>query len=155
MDLASVLVVLAMLVLAAAFVSRPLTRDEGRPVDEAERRLSALYAEHDQILSLLYELDADYAMGKILPEDHRRQRAERMVRGSEVLREIDSLGGKQAGAASVEADLEAQLEREVGRIRQTLGSAVGYCGQCGHALTAGDRFCARCGTPAPVAGAQA
>lgn len=155
MDLASVLVVAAMFVLAAAFISRPLARGEGRAVDEGERRLSALYAEHDQILSLLYELDADHAMGKILPEDYRRQRAERLARGAEVLKEIDSFGGMAAAPVGPDGDLEAQLEREVSRIRQTLGSEASYCGQCGNGLTAGDRFCSRCGTPVPVARSQA
>jgi hypothetical protein len=154
MDLASLLVVVAMFVLAAAFIARPLTKDEGRPVEEGERRLSALYAEHDQILGLLYELDTDFAMGKIFPEEYQKQRMERLARGADVLREIDQVGGTRSSSVPTD-DLEARLEREVSRIRRTLGSSAGYCGHCGHPLTDGDKFCARCGTPVPAAGAPA
>ena len=156
MDLASILVVLAMMLLAAAFISRPLARDEGRPVEEGERRLSALYAEQDQVLALLYELDTDFAMGKILPEDYQRQRAERLTRGADVLKEIDQLGAQApASGDGREGDLEAQLEKEVARIRQTLGPSAGYCGKCGNPLAGGDKYCPRCGTPVPLAGSAA
>ena len=155
MDLASILVILAMFLLAAAFIARPLARDEGRAVDEAERHLSALAAEQDQILALLYELDTDFAMGKILSEDHQRQRAERVARGAEILREIDLLGSGFPKTDRPTGELEALLEEKVARLRKDLGTAAGYCGHCGSLLSAGDRFCSRCGTPVPWAGATA
>jgi hypothetical protein len=156
MDPASVLVVVAMFLLAAAFISRPLAREEGRPIEEGERRLSALYAEQDQILALLYELDTDFAMGKILPEDYQRQRAERLTRGADVLKEIDQLAARPpASGDGREADLEARLEKEVARIRQTLGPSAGYCGECGSPLAGSDKYCPRCGTPVPLAGSTA
>ncbi|HET7011422.1 MAG TPA: zinc ribbon domain-containing protein [Anaerolineales bacterium] len=153
MDVATVLVIAAMVILAAAFVTRPLARDEGRAVNEDERDLSALYAEQDQVLSLLYDLDTDYAMGKILPEDYERQRAEQVTRGAEVLKEIDRLATRRPPGSPPEDMLETRLETEVARIRERLVTSAGYCGNCGNALTAGDRFCARCGSPVPAAGA--
>jgi hypothetical protein len=167
MDLATVVVLAAMLILTAAFIARPLAAGEGQAVGESERRLSALAARQDQILAFLSELDADFAMGKILPEDHQQQRSEWLTRGAGVLKEIDQLRAvpeRSALEAHLEeevgrlrkglgvdtaADLEARLESEVARLRGGMGATSGYCGNCGLPLVSGDRFCSRCGTPVP------
>ena len=177
MDLATGLVVLAMLILTAAFVGRPLVEGGGRAIAESERRLSSLYAERDQILGLLQELEMDFTMGKILPDDYQEQRAERVTRGAEVMKEIDGLAAgdahdgiptadretrleaevarlrREAAAASDAApSLEAKLESEVAGLRRGMQTGAGFCGQCGQPLVAGDRFCSRCGTPVPAEG---
>jgi zinc-ribbon domain len=167
MDLATVLVLAAMLILTAAFIARPLAAGEGRAVGESERRLSALAAQQDQILAFLSELDADFAMGKILPEDHQQQRSEWLTRGAGVLKEIDQLRAVPERSAlethleeevarlraglggETASDLEARLEREVARRRGRLDATSAFCGHCGNALVEGDRFCPRCGTPVP------
>jgi hypothetical protein len=167
MDLATVLVLAAMLILTAAFIARPLAAGEGRAVGESERRLSALAAKQDQILAFLGELDADFAMGKILPEDHRQQRSEWLTRGAGVLKEIDELRAvpeRSALEAHLEeevarlraglggettSDPEARLESEVAHLRGKLGATSGFCGNCGRPLISGDRFCSHCGTPVP------
>jgi len=172
MDLATVLVLAAMLILTAAFIARPLAAGEGQAVGESERRLSALAAKQDQILAFLSELDADFAMGKILPEDHQQQRSEWLTRGAGVLKEIDELRAvpeRPALEAHLEeevarlraglggertSDLEARLESEVAHLRGRLGSTSGFCGNCGRPLVSGDRFCSHCGTPVPEAEAS-
>jgi len=172
MDLATVLVLAAMLILTAAFIARPLAAGEGRAVGESERRLSALAAKQDQILAFLGELDADFAMGKILPEDHRQQRSEWLTRGAGVLKEIDELRAvpeRSALEAHLEeevarlraglggettSDPEARLESEVAHLRGKLGATSGFCGNCGRPLISGDRFCSHCGTPVPEAEAS-
>jgi hypothetical protein len=175
MDLAAGLVVLAMLILTAAFVARPLVEGGGRAIAESERHLSTLYAERDQILGLLQELEMDFTMGKILPDDYQEQRAERVTRGAEVLKEIDGaddgiqatdrearleaevarLRGEGAAASDPAAALEARLESEVARLRRGPQEGAGFCGECGQPLVAGDRFCSRCGTPVPLEGSHA
>ena len=172
MDLATVVVLAAMLILTAAFIARPLAAGEGQAVGESERRLSALAARQDQILAFLSELDADFAMGKILPEDHQQQRSEWLTRGVGVLQEIDQLrevpeqsaleahleeevARLRAGpGGETTSDLEARLESEVARLRGGLGATSGFCGNCGRPLASGDRFCSNCGTPVPEAEAS-
>jgi hypothetical protein len=171
MDLATVLVLAAMLILTAAFIARPLAAGEGQAVGESERRLSALAAKQDQILAFLSELDADFAMGKILPEDHQQQRSEWLTRGAGVLKEIDELRAVpersaleahleeevarlRAGLRGETTDLEARLESEVAHLRGRLGATSGFCGNCGRPLISGDRFCSHCGTPVPEAEAS-
>ena len=172
MDLATVVVLVAMLILTAAFIARPLSAGEGQAVGESERRLSALAAKQDQVLAFLSELDADFAMGKILPEDHQQQRSEWLTRGAGVLKEIDELRALperspleehleeevarlRAGlGGETTSDLEARLESEVAHLRGRLGASSGFCGNCGQPLISGDLFCSHCGTPVPEAEAN-
>lgn len=141
MEWAALLLVAGMAVLAVAFVARPLIEGRAREPGEADRRLSALYAERDQTLSLLHELDMDYAMGKITPEDYQAQRAEHVRRGADLLREIDELEPQSAmTGVPATSDLE-------GRIAQLRERAAGFCARCGHPVALGDRFCSTCGHP--------
>src|SRR3990170_7072953 len=91
MELAALLVVLGLAVVAAAYIVRPLREGTAREPDERERHLSELRAEQDQTLVLLHELDMDYAMGRVEPEDYQASRAARIRRGAALLREIDEL----------------------------------------------------------------
>ncbi len=74
MELAPLLVVLGLAAVTVAYIARPLVEGRSREPDARERRLSALRAEQDQLLDLLHELEMDYAMGKIEPEDFQAQR---------------------------------------------------------------------------------
>lgn len=156
MDLGSILLGLAVLILVAAFVLRPVLQPSpaGPPPDS--RHLSELQAERDRILDLLREMDLDSTMGKLLPEDYRVQREALAMRGAVVLRQIDESGGSALEPAGQDpsVDSEAELEAAVRRLRsrQSDGKARDqFCGQCGAGLQAGDRFCANCGEPVPAA----
>lgn len=142
MEWAALLLVAGMAVLAVAFIARPLIEGRAREPGEADRRLSALYAERDQTLSLLQELDMDYAMGKITPEDYQAQRGEHVRRGADLLREIDVLEPTAAvsGVPATSSDLE-------GRIAQLRERAAGFCARCGNPIVLDDRFCSTCGHP--------
>ena len=149
MELAALLVILALAVIAAAYIVRPLREGSAREPDERERRLSALRAEEDQTLALLDELDMDYAMGRIEPEDYQASRAARISRGAALLREIDELsaGAPPADEARASPVVAPDLEARVAQLRARAG---GFCGNCGGPLVLGDRFCSRCGHPAPA-----
>src|SRR3990172_5279669 len=91
MELAPLLVVLGLAAVTVAYIARPLVEGRSREPDVRERRLSALRAEQDQLLDLLHELEMDYAMGKIEPDDFQAQRAARVHQGAALLRELDEL----------------------------------------------------------------
>jgi hypothetical protein len=147
MDVGSILVLLALLILIAAFIARPLLSGQGHDVSDRERRLSALQAESDKLLGLIQELDMDHTMGKVPEDDYQGQRAALVARGVEVLREMDSM--PQSGKAEAGGDtVEQQLEEAVARLRSTRPAEThAFCGHCGQPLQPGDRFCPRCGTP--------
>ena len=148
MELAALLVVLALALVAAAFIGRPLREGSAREPDERERRLSALRAEQDQTLALLDELDMDYTMGRIEPEDYQASRSARISRGAALLREIDELSAEAplADATRASPAMASDLEARVAQLRARAG---GFCSNCGSPLVLGDRFCSRCGHPAP------
>ncbi len=150
MEVGSLLISLAIVVLVAAFVARPLFDRQAQQVSESERRLSALQAERDRVLSLLQDLEMDFATGKITQVDFQAQRAPLVVQGANVLRQLDRLAPAAVGGPAAGGSLEDQLEREIACRRSSAAPAVGYCAVCGTALRSGDRFCTRCGTAVPA-----
>src|SRR3990172_3219299 len=156
MDLGSILIGLAVLILVGAFVLRPVLQPSPSDPPPGSRRLSELQAERDRILDLLRDMDLDSTMGKLLPEDYRVQREALAMRGAAVLRQIDESGGsaQEPSRPSASHDPEAELEAAVRRLRsgQPDGKSRGqFCGQCGAGLQPDDRFCANCGEPVPTA----
>ena len=111
MDIGSIFLVLALLVLVGMFVSRPFfeTKDAlhvSANVEDQQR--SALLAERDRVLNALQELDFDFALGKIPEEDYPGQRQRLLANGAEVLRQLDAL---QEG--ETDDDVDARLEAAI------------------------------------------
>lgn len=150
MDISALIIVLALALVVAAYMARPLLQGSPQAAGEAEQQLSVLEAERDRILAALQELELDFKMGKILAEDYQASRAEWMAQGVRVLKQIDRLPTHQspeAESALPAADMERELEAAVARLRGAEAEAgSGFCSQCGAALIAGDRFCSRCGS---------
>src|SRR5690349_19145383 len=116
MDLGSLFLIFAVVVLVGLFVSRPFldqrlrsSRRAKTSVDEAEHRRSSLLAERDRILTALQELDFDHALGKIPEEEYPAQRAAYLHQGAEVLRELDTFQPNKASAPAAEDRLEAAI----------------------------------------------
>ena len=149
MDLGSVLIMIGLTLLVVAFLARPVFERRASMVTRQEHQLSALQAERDKILTMIREIEMDHAMGKIRPEDFQMQRAALVARGSSVLREMDAQAVAPA-AEPAEGELDAAIEAAIAarRSKPPAGTA-GFCTRCGQGLQAGDRFCARCGAPAP------
>ncbi len=151
MDIGSLLVVLAIALITVAYIARPIIQHQGRRVTLEDRRLSALAAERDRVLSMLQELEMDMATGKIESEHYQAQRAALVAEGAAILKEMDALRGAPAGAAAAPLqDPETEIEAAVARLRkgQSGGEApAGFCPQCGKPAAAGDRFCIHCGNP--------
>jgi hypothetical protein len=159
MDVGSLLVMIALGVLAAVFIARPLFDGASETMADGEREivLSAKKAELEHVLDLIQDLDMDHAMAKILPEDYKAARPQLVQRGANLMREIDGLeGGDGRRPIREQPDLDAEIEAEVAQLRGGVGAAPGgFCGRCGQPALAGDRFCIRCGAPLTVEGAGA
>jgi hypothetical protein len=155
MDAGSILVVLALTLLAGLFVARPIVEGRGLAVSALDRRLSALKAELEQVMALIQEMDMDQAMDKIQPEDYAGGRAVLVGRGAALMRQIDELDPSPAATrAPAAAATDAEIEAEVARLRSRTEAAPGvFCAQCGRRAKAGDRFCVQCGSPLAPKGA--
>ena len=166
MELGSVLIFLAMLLLVALFISRPLFENRSVSVTLAEHQYSALLAERDRILDAIRELDMDNAMGKISEDVYTGQRTVLLQQGADVLRQMDELQTADPDLAKLEpapapalvaatqpqtmqpgsVDYDYDLENLVSARRQSKsGKATGFCHQCARPIQENDRFCAHCG----------
>jgi hypothetical protein len=137
MEIGSIFLILALLVLVGLFIARPIFERKAFPISSLEDRkdheLSGLLAERDRILTALQELDFDYTLGKIPAEDYPAQRAGLLQRGADMLRRIDEFAAQpssgdfearvEAAVAARRADTAAHRERASGRRART-GSAA-------------------------------
>lgn len=108
MDIGSVLIILALLILVGLFISRPLFERQAVVIDKDGHEISSLMAERDRVLNALEELDFDYTLGKIPDADYPAQRAALLHRGAEVLQRLDQLQVQSPGE-----DAEARLEAAI------------------------------------------
>lgn len=171
MDLGSLFLILALLILVGIYISRPFfaspettpgLREENQT---REHQRSALLAEQERILSALQELDFDYTLGKIPAEEYPAQRAALLKTGADILRRLDAYQS-QASPVAAEDRLEAaiasrradarqahpviipddELEQKIAaRKRERAEKAAGFCPQCGKPVQTSDQFCPRCG----------
>jgi len=165
MDIGSIFLVLALLVVVAIFVSRPLFVNRitasSPAVDQMEHKRSTLLAERDRTINALYELDFDNALGKIPSEEYPQQRAKLLEQGADIMCQIDALqdAGEEStspptsgpGPARDEikpkpVDPNDELEILLAnRRRSKQGKSAGFCPKCGVALQKSDQFCPKCG----------
>ena len=109
---ASILMILAVLILVALFVLQPFL--SAKPVaqkvetDPFEHQHSTLLAERDRLLTALQELEFDHVLGKIPAEDYPTQRADLLKAGAEIYRKLDEMD-QAAPAVSAEDRLEAAV----------------------------------------------
>ncbi|HNB54344.1 MAG TPA: zinc ribbon domain-containing protein [Anaerolineales bacterium] len=174
MDLGSLFLLLALLILIAAFIARPLIERKAMGVSEEEQSLSTWLARRDRVLDALQELDFDYRLGKIPETDYPTQRAILLQQGADILKHLDTLQPrpqprsadtietaiaarrKQAGAGAgngtvsngvplPDDDIESMLAV---RRRTHKSKFTGFCAQCGNPLHGNDKFCSKCGAKA-------
>jgi hypothetical protein len=171
MDIGSIFLILALIILVILFVGKPLLDRKASaapPITAIEdHELSSLLAERDRILGALQELDFDYALGKIPAEDYPEQRATLITEGSDILRKLDALQPSDASE-----DAEARLETAVAarRADAALANQMAPSGGNGYKVIPPDDdletliasrkrsrtekatgFCPQCGSPLQVA----
>lgn len=115
MEIGSILFVLAIVLLAGAYLARPLAEPANPGVAPAHPQFSRLQARRERLLDAIRELDSDHAMGKVLTAEYQQHRRQLALQGAAVLRQIDELTG-----ASPANPLEAELEARVAELKQQL-----------------------------------
>ncbi|QYK51943.1 MAG: hypothetical protein KF701_05455 [Anaerolineales bacterium] len=107
MDVGSLLLFVALLVLCGLYVARPLLAGAEEDTDP---HLANLHAEHRRVLDALLELDADWEMGKVPEEIYHPQRQQLLAEGAAALRALEKVDVDLPAAPSDERDeLEAMI----------------------------------------------
>ena len=146
MDIASILLSAALILLVALLIARPLIERAGlgeRQPTQAE----AVAAERETVVAALREMDFDHTTGKIAEEDYSIQRAALVAQGVALLKQLDEIS-PQTPAQTLDDELEAAIR--TAREKISKGPAVSQpdplrCPQCGQPHQADDRFCSKCG----------
>ena len=165
MELGSIFLVLAVLVLVGMYLYAPFMSRARRMATNEMHETSALKAERDRVINSLQELDFDHKLGKIPAEDYPEQRAELLKKGAEILRQLDELepilssardaesriekaaASKRADSSSTatelnDDDIEAMI---AARRKQHKSKSAGFCPSCGKPVLVSDSFCPSCG----------
>jgi hypothetical protein len=169
MDIGSILLGVALLLVVAFVVARPLL-DQAGAAEREPGPADALLFERERVLMALRDLDFDHAMGKTLDDDYAAQREQLLAQGAAVLKQLDSLAPGVASAdtaddeieqavarlrqrgvsASTRRSVDDEIEAGVAARRAPASPAVRFCGQCGRQAQPADKFCGGCGQPLPA-----
>jgi hypothetical protein len=145
MDIGSILLIFALMILVAVYILQPLRAKSAASVSRNEMALSPLLAERERILDALAELDFDHELGKVPVDIYPLQRERLMQRGAEVLRQLDEYDKSQAQPSEdTEGDaIEAMIAAR--RKSHKPSGKVEFCPQCGNKIKTKDQFCVNCG----------
>ncbi|MBL8098964.1 MAG: zinc ribbon domain-containing protein [Anaerolineales bacterium] len=154
MELGSVFLVLAVLVIVGMYLYAPFTeRAQNINIDDTHE-ISALKAERERVLTSLQELDFDFKLGKIPAEDYPEQRQSLLQKGADVLRQLDEMDstdsslliGEGLGVRSESKVSNDELEAMLAaRRKEKKSKSAGFCPNCGKPVLATDHFCPSCG----------
>jgi hypothetical protein len=113
MALGSIFLLLALLLVVALFVARPLIAAEEHADDQLDEEASHWIAERERALDALAELDVDWQLGKVPEEIYAPQRQQLVAAGAEALRKLDSMSVqlKETPASQEGGVSDAQLEQ--------------------------------------------
>jgi hypothetical protein len=144
MDLASLMLALALFLIATAFVLRPILQPAA-PEDTTNPDTNFLQARRASVLSALADLDFEHATEKIDRPDYESERNQLVADGVAILKQLDAA---DLTAPAIVNDLDARIEEAVAHIRKpesTPAVAHQFCSQCGAVTQPNDDFCAQCG----------
>jgi rubrerythrin len=168
MDVGSLLLITAIIILAVFVVSRPFY--SGDLVEHsagthrglsAENTLSELMGEKERLFAALRDMDADHDLEKIPDDVYQVQRGLLVQAAARNLKTIDEL--EQISTADKRSELKIDeaggtsslsIQRDdvedliADRRRKRNEKSGGFCPHCGKVLQRSDRFCPSCGAKA-------
>ena len=140
MDIAAILIGVAIAAVVAAYVAEPLIhKTRGALRDSRPKVRGSKSEEYRAALEAIRDLDFDFQTGKVLKEDYGLLRERYAARGAALLRELDQMSDPKARAVSDEIEARVQARRKL--------PPAATCPACGCPYRAGDRFCGKCGAP--------
>jgi hypothetical protein len=171
LTIGSVLLGIALLLIVILYLARPFVMPEDEAVRLDREEVDGLVLRRDALLRQIRDLDDDMEAAKVAPELYQRNRPLLVRQAAVIMQQLDAHGYSDAPAAPIAADLDAQMEAAVRRLRTpeqvdadieaavraaraaapvaatvpSAAAAVGFCPRCGRRVEADDRFCPKCG----------
>jgi hypothetical protein len=154
MDLGSLLVLLAVLILVGLYVVRPFSDKGGGEAPFVDAHVSSLMAERDRIITTIRDLDFDYSLQKVPEEEYLSLREAALKQGTDVLQEIEAYREMsleettppEAPGAESHAAGDDPLEMLIAeRKRARQEKMAGFCPNCGSPIQKKDEYCWKCG----------
>ena len=134
MSVGTLLIGLAMLVIAIPLVARPLLKKRRRVQPEAEPENENRYQD---VLLALRDLELDYQAGVVTEEDYASLHGQLLAEAAQILAD------EETSAATLHEQIEAAVSAyRLARKPEQPGAA---CTGCGASLDADDKFCPKCG----------
>ncbi|MBE9524319.1 MAG: zinc ribbon domain-containing protein [Chloroflexi bacterium] len=158
MDIGSIFLILALMILTVLYISRPIIEGKAVQVSVEEHDFSMLLAERDRVINALNELEFDNSLGKVPESDYPARSKALKQYGAKILQQLDEISPESAASLELESDLppkqavkklphqDDDLEVMIAAHRRARQEKTGgFCPQCGHAVQQSDRFCPKCG----------
>ena len=144
MDIASILLGLALLIVVGLFVGKPFLTDSApkRPLSTKQQ----LLARKETLMNDLRELEFDHDTNKIPDDVYEFQRTALVKETAVILKQLDSPKDTQAVDDDIEAAIaRAKSGKSAGGMKKTAVSGKAFCSNCGKSLDSNDKFCTTCG----------
>lgn len=155
MELGSVFLILAVLVIAGMYLYAPFTERVHQVDIKESHEISGLKAERDRVINSLQELDFDFKLGKIPAEEYPEQRENLLQKGAQILRQLDEFepipASKNAEDVIEKAVSESHVSNDeiealiLERRKEQKSKSAGFCPKCGKPVLVTDKFCPSCG----------
>lgn len=116
MSIESLVIVATILIISGLWIGAPLFARQaatGRRTLE-QKQTERLLNHYERILLNLRDLDEDFSVGKIQPQDYEQDREQLVQRGIQVLIALDHLAESAAPSAhSDSADVDAAIDKQI------------------------------------------
>lgn len=144
METTSILLSLALVLVVAAFVLRPIWVPAEPRIYE-NTKVHFLQARRARILTALADLDFDHSTGKIDQADYATERSQLIADGVDVLKQLDDA---TPTSSAIFNSFDTRSDTSIARIRQTESTptaAEHLCPECDTVIRTNNRYCAQCG----------
>ncbi|MFO8036287.1 MAG: zinc ribbon domain-containing protein [Anaerolineales bacterium] len=155
MDIGSVFILIAIMMLVAVYISQPFFEGEAAPPEEGSEH-SHLLAERERLLGSIKELDFDYDLEKISESHYQKARRKLVMEAAQVLQKIDAVEKERGIGKTTPTEAEIrkspprtevdEIETLIAARRRELGEKRHiFCPHCGHVVGSDDQYCVHCG----------